>query len=228
MMANVSRVRMYRIVFLGAMLLFAARAALGAQELSLDELPGLRERAVVMRIISRIVEQDQEVVWDSENARVTIPGRPVGVKLVGANLIVMVQFTPFLRANGRNVLVAQGQIWINIPDEGMRYHTTMQTIPLEFGEQIYFFPLGSIEAKDEAYIEIQLVLEPYSGTPGDAGERGPGAAERQGRGPSDEARGPRGAGQQRRVPQSVDDDERQGSAPEDQPDQGSSLQEELP
>lgn len=151
-----------KIVFVGGILFLMAGAALSAQQTSLEEIPGLRERAIVMRIISRIVEQDQQVVWNTENAKVTIPGRPVGLKLVGANLIVAVQFTPFLRTNGRNVLVAQGQIWINIPNEGIRYHTTMQTIPLELGELIYFFPLGSAGTNDEASIEIQLLLEPYA------------------------------------------------------------------
>ena len=131
-------------------------------ELPLELLPGLRERTVVMRIVSRIVEQNQEVVWDSENERVTLPGRPVGLRLVSSDLVVVVQFTPFLRASGRHTLVAQGQIWINVPNEGISYRTTMQTIPLEFREQVYFFPLGSAKTPDEARIEIQLTMEPYS------------------------------------------------------------------
>ena len=143
-------------------LLLTANVISFAQETSLEELPGLRERAVVMHIVSRIVEQDQEVVWDSENTRITIPGRPVGLRLVGSDLVVAVQFTPFLRDSGRHILVAQGQIWLNVPNEGISYHTTVQTIPLEFREQVYFFPLGSVRSEDEAHIEIQLVLEPFS------------------------------------------------------------------
>jgi hypothetical protein len=85
----------------------------------------------------------------------------VGLKLVGANVVVAVQFTPYFRSNGNNVLVAQGQIWINVPDKGMSYQTTMQTIPMEFGELIYFFPLGSMESPDHSTIEIELVLHPY-------------------------------------------------------------------
>jgi hypothetical protein len=151
-----------RITLLGSLLFLTAAAAVQAQELSLEDLlPGLREKAVIMDIAARIVEQNQEVVWNSENSRVTIPGRPVGLKLVGANVVVAVQFTPYFRRNGNNVLVAQGQIWINVPDKGMSYQTTMQTIPLEFGELIYFFPLGSIDPPDHSRIEIQLVLHPY-------------------------------------------------------------------
>jgi len=153
-----------RTAFLGAVLFFTINI-LFAQETSLEEIPELRERAVIMRIVSRIVEENQQVVWDSENTRVTLPGRPVGLKLVGSDLVVAVQFTPFLRSNGRHILVAQGQIWMNIPDEGISYRTTMQTIPLEWRELVYFFPLGSVRAEDEARIEIQLALEPYSGHP---------------------------------------------------------------
>jgi hypothetical protein len=68
-----------------------------------------------------------------------------------------------LQPDGRYILAAQGQIWITIPGEGMRYRATMQTLPLEFRKPVYFFPLGSTEAPDEARIEIQLMLEPYTG-----------------------------------------------------------------
>jgi hypothetical protein len=32
---------------------------------------------------------------------------------------------------------------------------------MEFGEQIYFFPLGKVHSGSEASIEIQLALHPY-------------------------------------------------------------------
>ena len=152
----------FRNIFLGLILTFAFSSILSAQETSLEELPGLRERAIVMRIVSQIVKENQEIVWNSENVRVTIPGRPVGLKLMGTDIVVAVQFTPYLRSSGRHILVAQGQIWVNVPNQGVRYQTTMQTIPLEFKELAYFFPLGSIKAPDESSIEIQLALEPYS------------------------------------------------------------------
>ncbi|MDR2633489.1 MAG: hypothetical protein LBC51_07695 [Treponema sp.] len=150
-----------RVTLFGSLLFLATGGA--AQELSLEELlPGLKERAVVLDIIARVVEKNQEEVWNSFNSKVTIPGKPVSLKLVGTNILVVVQFTPYLRGDGNNFLVAQGQIWIDIPNQGIHYQTTIQTIPLEFGEQIYFFPLGSVDSQDEARIEIQLELHPYS------------------------------------------------------------------
>ena len=168
MTANV-RVFQNKILFLGSLLLVSASVILGAQELPREPFPSLRERAVVMHIVSRIVEQNKQVVWNEDNTRITIAGRPVVIKLVGAELLVSVQFTPFLRQSGRHTLVAQGQIWINVPDEGIRYHTTMQTIPLGFGEEVYFFPLGTMQSQDGSHIEIQLMMEPYSAPPADTG-----------------------------------------------------------
>jgi hypothetical protein len=134
---------------------------LAAQEPPGGMMPGLRDRAVVLNIVARIVEQDQEEIWNSNNSKVTIMGRPVSMKLIGENVVVNVQFTPYQQENGQSLLVAQGQIWISVPNEGIRYQTTLQSIPMEFGEQIYFFPLGKVHSDNEASIEIRLELHPY-------------------------------------------------------------------
>jgi hypothetical protein len=154
--------RFFRIDFIGSVFLLAAGVSLSAQDSPLAEmLPALKGQAVVINIIARVIENNQQEIFNSVNSRVTIPGRPVGIKIVGSNIVVAVQFTPFFGRGGKNVLVAQGQIWIEIPEEGMRYSTTLQTIPMEFGEQVFFYPLGSIDKPDEARIEIQLELTPY-------------------------------------------------------------------
>jgi hypothetical protein len=154
--------RFSRLTLLGSLFLIAANAAVSAQEWPLEELlPQLKDRAMVLDIVARVLEQDQSVAWDQANSRVTIPGRPVGLKLVGTNVVVAVQFTPYRRQNGSIVLVAQGQIWVDIPNQGISYQTTMQTIPLEFGEPVYFFPLGSAKP-EESRIEIKIELRPYT------------------------------------------------------------------
>ena len=123
--------------------------------------PRFRGRAVILEINARIVEQNQVVVWDESHRKATFPGRPVGIRLVGANIVVVAQFTPYIRHRAQKVLVAQGQIWMEAPNHGIRYQTSMQTIPLEFGEPVYFFPLGPARENDEASIEVMLVMHPY-------------------------------------------------------------------
>ena len=153
-----------KLALLSSVFFLTFHAAAGAQERVLPDNipPALRDRAIILEIATRIIEQNQEVVWDSENTQVTIPGRPVGFRLVGTNTVIVVQFTPYIRPRGDNYLVAQGQIWVHVPDEGMSLHTSLQTIPMEFNELIYFFPLGSENTENQAQIEMQIILYPYS------------------------------------------------------------------
>jgi len=120
-----------------------------------------RRQAVVIEIISRVLEDGQTVVWSETNRSVSIPGVPVGVQLVGSNVVVTAQFTPYTRRDG-NVLVAQGQIWIADEATGVTYYTSMQSIPMELGEPIYFYPLGSSRHLNPS-IEIMLTVTPYEG-----------------------------------------------------------------
>jgi len=125
-------------------------------------LPRFRGRAVVMDIDARILENG-EITWNETHQKTTIPGRPVEIKLIGGNLVVVVRFT-FIRnhSGGQKLLVAQGQIWMADPSQGIRYQASVQTIPLEFDETVYYFPLGPFKPEEGASsIEVKLTLHPY-------------------------------------------------------------------
>ncbi|GHV94756.1 hypothetical protein AGMMS50293_10760 [Spirochaetia bacterium] len=150
----------------GAFFLLIANTAVNADEPAAGEKPpGFRGREVVLDIDARVIEQNQVVIWNETHQRITMSGSPVGIKLVGANIVVVVQFTPYLRRDGQSILVAQGQIWMEIPDQGVRYQTSMQTIPIDFDEPIYFFPLGPSKEADKARIEIMLTMRDYKDVP---------------------------------------------------------------
>jgi len=106
-----------------------------------EMISGLRKRSVVMDIDARVLGEEKEIVWNEAHHKTAIPGSPVGIKLVGSNVVVLVQFTPYIRREG-SVLVAQGQIWYKEPGKGISYYTSIQSTSLVFGEPIYFFPLG--------------------------------------------------------------------------------------
>jgi hypothetical protein len=120
--------------------------------------PGFRRQALLLNIESRVIVSGQ-VIWSELNSKVTIPGTPVGVQLVGSNVVVSAQFTPFIHPDG-DVLVAQGQIWIADHNGVVTYYTSIQTIPMEFDEQIIFFPLGSSENLSPS-IEIVIIVNNY-------------------------------------------------------------------
>jgi hypothetical protein len=130
-----------------------------SQNASSSEMtPGLRRQALILSIESRVLGAEKTVIWSESNSKVTLPGSSVGVQMVGSNIVVVAQFTPFIRRDG-NVLVAQGQIWIADTNETVTYYTSIQTIPMEFGEKIYFFPLGSSENLNPS-IEIIITVTP--------------------------------------------------------------------
>jgi len=141
------------------------------QQASTGGTSPVRRRTLVLDISARVLDDEQAVIWDENNRKITIPGRPVGIQLVGSNIVVSVQFTPFIRRSSGSVLVAQGQIWITDPEKGVSYYTSIQTIPMEFNEPIYFFPLGASQQLSST-IEIILTVNPYSETGANPEETG--------------------------------------------------------
>ena len=164
--------RYYRLALLSSLFLFLVKAPVYSQELTPDNIPpGLRDRAIIMDITARIIEQNQEIVWNSENSRVTISGRPIPLRLMGNNLIIEAQFTPYIRPNGNNIMVAQAQVWFQTSESGISFHASMQTIPID-DDYIYFFPLGTSANDNEPIIEIQIAVYPFSSEAQDSGHRG--------------------------------------------------------
>jgi hypothetical protein len=145
------------ILLTGVICVFAASSII-AQEIQNTNsgmISGLRRRALVLDIDARVLENGSVLIWNETHQKTTMPGSPVNIQLRGANIVVAVQFTPFFRRHG-NVLVAQGQVWINDPERGVSYYTLIQTIPMVFDEPIYFFPLGTSNSS----IEIVLTVNP--------------------------------------------------------------------
>jgi len=151
---------MNRSVYLGVFFIFAVSIPISAQDQQASAGGAIRRRSLVLNIDARVLDDEQVIIWNETKQRETIPGNPVSIQLVGSNIVVTVQFTPFIRRSGGNVLVAQGQIWINDPERGVSYHTSIQTIPMEFNEPIYFFPLGASQQLSST-IEIILTVNTY-------------------------------------------------------------------
>jgi len=148
----------------GAFFIISANFNIHAQDSKSEVVSGFSSRSVVMDIDARVLGEEKEVVWNETHRKIAIPGSPVGIKLVGSNVVVMVQFTPFFRRQG-NVLVAQGQIWVTEPGKGVSYYTSIQTIPFVFGESIYFFPLGKTNQFNSS---IEIILTVNKNTKSDA------------------------------------------------------------
>ncbi len=120
---------------------------------------------------------DKGQPWEAESSKYTVPGTPVPFKLIGSNVAIIVQITPFERDDGKGVtLIAQGQVWVRPPQGGLSYHTTIESLSVDYGETVLFFPLGlNANGKSPIRLEISVVrasdADPESGGATDKTEK---------------------------------------------------------
>ncbi|MBN1241727.1 MAG: hypothetical protein JXA15_03345 [Spirochaetales bacterium] len=142
---------------LAAALAFTAAAA-SAQDAITDIPEAFRDKALAVRVHTTVLRPDAEP-WEDESVKFTIPGTPIGIRLVSSELIVYIQLTPYQGDTGRLMLVTQGQVWIKDASASVRYQTTLNTFPVALGEKIWFYPLG-IEGKGPAPISVAITVAP--------------------------------------------------------------------
>lgn len=130
-----------------------------------DSIDAFLEGALRINIIARIVDPIvEETVWTMDLTRVTIGGRSVSIRLDGANIVVVADFTPYWESEDTLLLVAQGRTWITDGEkEGKTtYRTSFTTLPIRLGEPIVFLPLGSDPDLDTDHIgQLNIELEIY-------------------------------------------------------------------
>jgi hypothetical protein len=138
----------------------------GAQQVLDDSFYSLLEKALNINIAATISETGEKAVWNIKSSELTIPGRSVTVKLVGSNVVVIAQLTPYVNADNTVLLVAQGQVWISSPlEDKIKYLTTLKSLPIKLGEKVFFFPLGAnVEKTSENLynIALEITIQPYT------------------------------------------------------------------
>lgn len=97
------------------------------------------------------------LTWSPLLIKTAPPGAPVEVRLVGPNLIALVQVVPFERSDALLDLVVQGQVWLKMPDGSVAYQSTLKTLILEAGGTLFFYPLG-VDARGAAPVAVEIVV----------------------------------------------------------------------
>jgi len=144
-----------RACFLLALAGLAAPIAIRPQDLPESLTEGALAVKVHALVLPSGVSPSSKAGWQEESIKYTVPGVPVGVKLVGSNVIIMTQVTPFERADGSLTLVAQGQVWLRSASGGLSYRTTIETVSVELGETVFFYPLG-IDSAGKAPLRVEI------------------------------------------------------------------------
>ncbi|MFP4362960.1 MAG: hypothetical protein ACLFR1_03750 [Spirochaetia bacterium] len=107
----------------------------------------------------RVLHPSLEEPWSMVSENYTISGRAVTVRLFNENLRVLAQFTPYVQNNDTILLVAQGQVWIlTHGQERVKYRSVLRTLPIPMGEEILFFPIGTIQSTQNAQTIIELAI----------------------------------------------------------------------
>ena len=143
-----------------AMLAVAGLAVSSFRARSQDLPEGLKGEALEVRVHALVPAQDRaqnsKASWEEASVKYTVPGVPVGVKLLGTNLVIMTQVTPFDKGGGFLTLVAQGQIWVRSA-RGLSYRTTLETVDVAYDETVFFYPLG-IDTEGKAPLRIEITV----------------------------------------------------------------------
>ena len=111
------------------------------------------------------------VAWQAQSVKYAVPGTPVPFRFVGTNVVILVQVTPFSRKDADGlVLVAQGQVWVKSPEGALSYYTTIETLSVEYGETVLFFPLG-VDGSGHAPIRLEIAVLHAADLPAPQGDR---------------------------------------------------------
>jgi hypothetical protein len=101
---------------------------------------------------------DRKARWGPEQIKYASPGAPIQVKLIGSTIVSLIQLIPF--EVGRNTLdiVASGQVWIMMPDGGIKYRTSASTLSVTLAERMFFFPLG-YEPDGSSPLVVEIIVD---------------------------------------------------------------------
>lgn len=114
-----------------------------------------------------ICDKQENSIWDLNSTKLTIPGRPVTMKLEGKSIRINGSFTPYY--SGKILMIlAQTQVYLSPPLVAQsQYYSSFKTLTVSPGEVLHYFPLGQGGAKlnlenqssDDDIITGQLVPE---------------------------------------------------------------------
>jgi len=96
--------------------------------------------------------------WSDALVRSLPLAAPLDLRLMGKNLVILVQVLPMGFRDPIVDLFIQGQIWVKTEDNSLSYKTTMQSMSIPLGARIYFYPLGA-DYKTGAPVAVEIKVD---------------------------------------------------------------------
>ncbi len=129
---------------------------------SLASIPvALLGEALTVSVAASIGKPSEPPSWESKDIKYTIPGTSVSARLIGTDVAIIITVTPYKNKDGGLLLVAQGQVWYKDGDAGLRYRTAVDTLSIQFGESVLFYPFGT-RPDGGSPLRIELVMDKYA------------------------------------------------------------------
>jgi hypothetical protein len=128
---------------------------------SIEAIPlSMRGEALSVSVKALVNHKDSKDPWQASDRKYTVPGTPVSVKMMGSDVAVVVSLTPYRTKEGSLFMIAQGQVWFREADGTVRYRSTVDSVGVNFGEKLLFYPFG-VYADGRAPLRLELVVDPY-------------------------------------------------------------------
>lgn len=99
-----------------------------------------------------------DVNWGEPLAKSLPFAAPLEVRLVGKNVVALIQIVPIALHAEIVDLIVQGQVWVKMPDDSLSYKTTLQSLSLTLGSRLFFYPLG-VDAKTGTPIAVEIRVD---------------------------------------------------------------------
>ncbi len=122
----------------------------------------LREALLVSVDLLVSTSDGEEPLWSERVEKITIPGRAVAVGIQAGDSRLNVSLTPYPTDNGDLLLVARNETWM-----GGEYNNGLNTIPVAYHDEVYYYPLGRAEEGSiDNPVEVRMVIKiiPYLDT----------------------------------------------------------------
>jgi len=103
-------------------------------------------------------EGAKDIAWGETLVRNVPFAVPLDVRLVGQNVVALVQIVPIEAGDSNVDLIVQGQVWVKMPDNSLSFKSSIQTLSVPLGSRFYFYPLG-VDSKTGAPIAVEVKVD---------------------------------------------------------------------
>ena len=103
-------------------------------------------------------EGSKDIPWGETLVRNVPFAAPLDLRLVGQNVVALMQIVSIETGGPAVELIVLGQVWVKMPDNSLSFKSTIQTLNVPLGSRFFFYPLG-VDPKTGAPIAVEIKVD---------------------------------------------------------------------